>query len=140
MTHFDEIDQTETLGEALFPPRSYMLLTDRYIKGRIIYSDSPKPYGEDTYFGRKFLYKTASGARIVGSIPFLAPDQETLESDDPACFPRFADTCALLDALVSSRYKNALTPLISAHAQAAIPLHLGAKVLRQLAKALIQQE
>jgi len=44
----------------------------------------------------------------------------------------------LLDKLVTSRYANALAPLVSAHAQAAIPLHLGQKVLKQLAQVLMR--
>jgi hypothetical protein len=138
VAHFDEIDQTETRGEERFLPQSYFLLTDAYIKRRIIYSDSPKRYGIDTYFGRKFFYKTKSGARIVASIPFLDPSQDTLDSDDIRLYPSFATVCALLDKLVSCRYPNALAPLVSAHAQAAIPLHLGAKVLEQLARALMR--
>jgi hypothetical protein len=58
VTHFEEIDQTETPGQLLFPQRSYLLLTDRYIKERVVQSDSDKRYGLDTYFGRKFFYKT----------------------------------------------------------------------------------
>ncbi len=65
VTHFDEIDQTEKPGENFFSPASYALLTDIYIKERVIYSDSNKRYGLDTYFGRKFFYKTIGGARIV---------------------------------------------------------------------------
>lgn len=140
VTHFDEIDQTETPGEVFFPPASYVLLTDRYIKERIIYSDSDKRYGLDTYFGRKFFYKTLGGARIVASMPFLSDPQDTLDSDDVLLYPRFTDACVLLDKLVSSRFRNALAPLVSAHAQAAIPLHLGAKVLQQLARALMRQD
>ena len=71
VTHFDEVDQTEEPGKERFDPRSYFLPTDHYIKQRIIFSDLPKRYGSDTYFGRKFFYKTQSGARIVASIPFL---------------------------------------------------------------------
>ncbi len=138
VTHFDEVDQTEEPGEELFDPRSYFLPTDTYIKQRIIFSDSPKRYGKDTYFGRKFFYKAKSGARIVASIPFLEAKQETLDSDDIGLYPSFATVCALLDRLVSCRYPNALAPLVSAHAQAAIPLHLGAKVLEQLAHALMR--
>jgi hypothetical protein len=136
--HFDEIDSTEAPGEALFGPRSYMLLSDPYIKGRIIFSSSDKRYGLDTYFGRKFFYKTASGARIVATIPFLTDAQDTL-TGDATLYPQFPLVCSLLDKLVSSRYPNALAPIVSAHAQAAIPLHLGAKVLQQLARALIQE-
>ncbi len=140
VTHFDEIDQTETPGKARFEPRSYLLLTDRYIKERICYSDSDKRYGIDTYFGRKFFYKTASGTRIVASIPFLDNAQDTLDTDDVSPYPQFGTACALLDKLVSSRYPNSLSPLISAHSHAAIPLHLGAKVLQQLARALMREE
>lgn len=135
--HFEEIDQTETPGQQLFSARQYMLLTDKYIKDRILHSDSNKRYGEDTYFGRKFFYKTQSAARIVASIPFLTNDQDTLNSDDISLYPQFATVCTLLDRLVSSRYANAVSPLIAANAQAAIPLQLGSKVLTQLARALL---
>ena len=113
---------------------------DTYIKKRIIFSDSPKRYGLDTYFGRKFLYKSRRGARIVASLPFLTDEQDTLASDNMDAHPRFAAACALIDKLASSRFRNALTPLVSAHAQAAIPLHLGAKVLEQLARALMRED
>lgn len=139
VTHFDEIDRTDEPGKDRFDPGSYFLPTDHYIKQRIIYSDSPKRYGKDTYFGRKFFYKTKSGARIVASIPFLDSSQDTLDSGDVKLYPSFATVCALLDKLVSCRYPNAIAPLVSAHAQAAIPLHLGAKVLEQLAHALMQE-
>lgn len=135
--HFEEIDQTETPGQQLFSPRQYMLVTDGYIKERILHSDSHKRYGEDTYFGRKFFYKAQSGARIVASIPFLSDAQDTIDSDDVSLYPQFATVCTLLDRVVSSRYANAVSPLIAANAQAAIPLQLGSKVLTQLARALL---
>ncbi len=51
VTHFEEIDQTDQPGIPRFKPRSYLLLTDKYIKARISLSDSQKRYGVDTYFG-----------------------------------------------------------------------------------------
>lgn len=137
--HFAQLDVTNE-GEQRFPPRTFLLPTDRYIKERVIFSTSAKRYGEDTYFGRKLLYKTLSGARIVADIAFLTDAQDTLDSDDTAVYPQFAAYCSLLDKLVSSRYPNALAPIVAAHAQAAIPLHLGAKVLQQLARALMPTE
>lgn len=137
VTHFEEIDKRED-GSQLFQPGSYFLPTDSYIKERIIFSDSTKRYGADTYFGRKFFYKTKSGARIVANIPFLTPEQDSLADDEPSSYPRFGTCCELLDNLVTSRFPNALAPIVSAHAHASIPLHLGQKVLRQLAKALMR--
>lgn len=139
VAHFDDLDQTETAGEVRFQPRSFFLLTDKYIKERISLSDSEKRYGLDTYFGRKFFYKSASGARIVASIPFLSEAQDTLDGDDPSLYPRFPFACAILDDLASSRFPNSLSPLISAHSHAAIPLHLGAKVLQELARRLMDR-
>jgi hypothetical protein len=135
--HFEDIDQTETPGEYLFSARQHMLLSDGYIKKRILHSHSPKRYGLDTYFGRKFFYKAQSGARIVASIPFLTDAQDTIDAEDICLYPQFAAICTLLDRVVSSRYANSVSPLIAANAQAAIPLQLGSKVLTQLAKALL---
>ncbi|MCH8836272.1 MAG: DNA double-strand break repair nuclease NurA [Candidatus Marinimicrobia bacterium] len=139
-THFEEIDQMDDSGQPGFAPRTYSLIMDEYIKEVIQQTSSKKRYGQDTYFGRKFFYKTQSGARIVASIPFLTNEQDTLDSDDISLYPQFGTTCALLDRLVSSRFPNALMPLVSAHAHAAIPLHLGKKVLKQLAQALMREE
>lgn len=137
VTHFDEIDQTETPGERRFAPRTFFLLTDKYIKQRVTCSDSDKRYGMDTYFGRKFFYKTKGNARIVGTIPFLTDEQDTLDTDDISLYPSLPTVFSLLDKLASSRYVNAVSPLVAAHAHAAIPLHLGNKVLKSLASALM---
>src|SRR5262249_35839766 len=93
VTPFEGIDPTEIPGRLLFPPRAYLLLTDRYIKERVVQSDSDKRYGLDTYFGRKFFYKTRCGARIVASMPFLSDAQDTLDSDDISLYPRFGAAC-----------------------------------------------
>jgi hypothetical protein len=66
--------------------------------------------------------------------------QDALDTDDPAAHPLYAATCQLLDELVSARFPNALAPLVTAHAHAAMPLHLGAKVFRELARALMREE
>jgi hypothetical protein len=135
--HFDQLDQADENGTGTFPRQAAALITDDYIKKNIIFSDSPKPYGQDTYFGRKFFYKTASGARIVALLPFLAEDHRNVERAEPSQYPRLPDAMNLLDHLISSRYANALSPLIAAHAEAAIPLNLGKKVLEDLARKLM---
>jgi hypothetical protein len=139
VSHFEEIDKTAS-GEPYFPNRSYALPTDEYIKQRIIFSVSDKPYGKDTYFGRKFFYKAKSGARIVATLPLLNELQEDTSKEDDSVYPSFGRICGLLDKLVSSRLPNAVGPIISAHSHAAIPLTLGTKVLEQLARALMKSD
>ena len=90
--------------------------------------------------GRKFFYKTASGARLVASLPFLHESHRDMTRAEPNQYPRLADALGLLDQLVSSRYQNSLSPIISAHSEAAIPMNLGNRVLEEMAKKLIEEE
>ena len=139
VTHFEEIDQSEAPGELRFKPRDYFMPTDQYIRERILPSDSTRRYGDQTYFGRKFFYKTRSGARIVANIPFLSKAQDTLDSSDIGLYPQFGTICSVLDRLASSQATNTLSPIISAHAHAAIPIKMGKHVLQQLARTLMEQ-
>ena len=138
--HYEVLDAPSrgTNGKARFKPQTAVLLTNAYIRAHITIGD--KPFGKDTYFGRKFFYKTASGARIVASLPFLREESRDLSRGDARHFPRLADAMSLLDATFSARFPNAVAPLVSAHAEAAIPLNLGREVLEQLAKSLMAEE
>lgn len=138
--HFHHIDINEDGSPGRFPKSTVALFTDDYIKKNIIFSESDRPYGFATYFGRKFAYKTSSGAIIIGSLPFLEEAHRNLNDADPKQFPRLVDTLAMLDQLASTRYPNAVTPIVSAHAEASIPLHLGNKVLEKLAREIIKEQ
>lgn len=140
VTHFENIDQNKDGSFGAFPNQVAGLLTDEYIKKNIIFSDSKKLYGSETYFGRKLFYKTASGARIVASLPFLDHHHRDLKTANPDQFPRLADALGILDQLVSSRFPNSLSPLISANAEAAIPMNLGSRVLEKYARELLKEK
>lgn len=141
--HYEKLD-TPTRGtdrNSRFDPQTAVLLTNEYIRNHIAISPvSDKPFGEATYFGRTFFYKTTSGARIVASLPFLTEEARNLSSRDVRYFPRLADAMSLLDATFSARFPNAVAPLVAAHAEAAIPLNLGREVLEQLATKLMSEE
>ena len=126
------------MNNSLVPPQTACLLADDYIKRNIIYSESTRPYGRQTYFGRKFFYRTKAGAQIVASLPFLTDYHEDLHQANPDQYPRLADAMSIFDQLVSSRYPNSLAPVVAAHAEAAIPLNLGKKVLEKMAHDLMQ--
>lgn len=139
VNHFEEIDRKETGEPDRIPNQSVFLLYHSYIKDKIIFSKSDKHYGIDTYFGRKFFYKTKTGQRLVGTVAFFNDYQKNLETAHINQFPRIADAISLLDQLASSRYPNAITPLSSAHSEASIPLNLGKRILETIAKELIQK-
>ena len=132
--HFQEIDTTKDGIEDKFPKQSAFLLKDSYIKQNIIYSESTKPYGQDTYFGRKFFYKAKSGQRIVPVLACYTDTQKDISTANTYQFSRLGDVMSLLDSLVSSRHPNSVSPLISAHAEAAIPLNLGKRIFEDIAR------
>ena len=137
--HFAQLDTNRSGSAGRIANGTVILLNDAYIKEHIIPSDSKKPYGKDTYFGRKFLYKTKRGHLVVANLPFLADSNKDLRTALPAQFPRLATATRLLDEVSSSRYPNAMMPLVSAHAEAAIPLNLGVKVLKRIAEENLQR-
>lgn len=136
--HFAGVDTSTSGVEGEFPTQAALLLDDAYIKSNIVFSQGGKPYGEDTYFGRKFFYKTKSGHRLV---PVLAGFEEAasdLSTAEPRQFTRLADVMNILDELASSKYPNSVSPLIAAHAEAAIPLHLGKQIFEDIAREIRQ--
>ena len=132
--HFLEIDTTKDGVTDKFPRQSALLLNDSYIKENIIFSESIKPYGQDTYFGRKFFYKTLSGHTLAPVIAYYNDFQKNLDTASPEQFSRLADVMSLLDRLSSNRYPNSVSPLIAAHSEAAMPLNLGKRIFEDIAR------
>lgn len=135
VNHFSDIDILQKDSENYFPNQSAFLLTNQYIKKHIVFNDRPDfVYLKDTAFGRKIFYKTNAGHRVVASIATYNNYQSNPETAFPAQFPRLIDILQLLDKLVSNRYENSVTPLATAHAEAAIPLNLGKSIFDKIAR------
>ncbi len=135
VNHFSDIDTKANGGKDNFPDQSAFLLTNDYIKNNIVLNENPDfIYLKDTAFGRKFFYKTKAGYRVVPSIVTFKHYHSEVKTAFPAQFPRLADCIKLLDKLVSSRYDSSVMPLVTAHAEAAIPLNLGKAIFDDIAK------
>jgi hypothetical protein len=132
--HFIDIDTSKDGIDGVFPKQTALLLTDEYVKKNIIYSESTKPYGYDTYFGRRFFYKTVSGQKLVPVLAWFSDEQKNIKTANINQFPRLGDVLQLLDSLASNRYPNSISPLISVHAEVAIPLNLGNRLFDDIAR------
>jgi hypothetical protein len=138
--HFEDLDTSKEGVKDKLPPQSAFLLSDSYIKQNIIFTESNKQYGQDTYFGRKFFYKTLNNYKLVPVIACFNDYQQDLETANPDQFPRLADLMNILDQLVSSKYPNSVSALVSAHAEASIPLNLGKKIFEEIAKEIREKD
>ncbi len=113
------------------PPGTLMKLPASYI-AKYIYVGSEN-FGQDTYYGRKWLYKTRDGRMLVISVPPLTPGLspyargDRLETDD---YPTLRGVCALLDRVGTQLFADALIPVALAHQWAAYPLQTADRVFR----------
>ncbi len=132
--HFEDLDTSVDNIPDIFPKANALLLSDKYIKENIIFSKSLKPYGLDTYFGRKFLYKTKSGYRLVVNLAVYDKFQRNTNTATHNQYPRLKDVMDVLDQVVSNKYDNSVMPIVTAHAEASIPLNLGRRIFEDIAR------
>jgi hypothetical protein len=122
------------------PNGTLMRLPDDYIFQRILTSRSSAAsgFGEDTYYGRKFFYKSVHGQMFTLTIPCLdVPRLQQYRADDPACYSTLPSTVALLDEIGTKIYEDAVIPVALAHSFAAIPLNMGSRVLTLLSRGML---
>lgn len=115
-------------------------LTQDYIFRHILSTESAgegdrNVYGDETYYGRKFIYKNRNGAIFVFSIPPLDQGRpyESMDVEyDDSTYRHIGSAVKLLDQIETQLYENALIPAALAHKFASIPLSTGEKVLEVL--------
>ena len=138
--HFEMLDGRGEDGESRFPAESFLLLTDDYIRQHIVPSVERRQYGRNTYFGRKVLYKSVLGHRLVVNTACFSEEQQDLSTARLEQFPRFVDAMTLLDEVSSNLYPNSVSPLIAANSEASIPLNLGSQILEDIARKALADE
>jgi hypothetical protein len=125
------VDHAQAIAE-LVPPGHLMHLDMEYIQNYIRFKDVV--YGIGNYFGRKFIYRTATEQTIVFTVPpirasGLLPYREN-DPFDWADYPTIGTTCKLLDHIGTRLHDDALIPLALAHKWAAYPLRTASNVLK----------
>lgn len=91
-----------------------------------------KPYGEDTYYGRKVLYKNKAGQHSVVMTPIVDDKGQDLSYVDESAYPRIGEALDIMDELSTHLYQDGFAPLVRAHAHAAIPLKTGSRIPKRI--------
>ena len=133
--HAAELDRAPAPNKRI-PPAHMWLPNNAYIRANIIArsSQSNKPWGEYTHFGRPVVLKTDAGQRLVFNIaqPELDPtpdDEHPITSAPPPQV--LADAIATASPLGLGT--DQFLALRRAHSQAAIPLRAGTDLIKSLA-------
>lgn len=141
VNHFEALDTKLEGAKGIIPNQTAILLDNDYVKKNIVFNNRKGYiYGEQTYFGRKFFYKTKNGYKIVATLATYTTNQSDTETAYPNQFPRLADVMNLLDQIVSSRFQNSVYPISSAHAEASIPLNFGKAIFEKIAREIRQNQ
>lgn len=113
-----------------------LLVVDAEVLGAITNSDNPTAYGSETYWGRKFLYRSLDGRTVV--ITLLpasgAPYDDHGGQPDPAAYPSLPAVLDVIDRTGSAMYRDGIIPVALAHSKAAYPIGVGTDVLRLVAR------
>jgi hypothetical protein len=99
-------------------------------------ASNPIAYGAETYWGRKFIYRSRDGR--VGVITVLPATGQPYDDHGgqpgPSGYPSLPAILDVIDRTGSSMYRDGLIPVALAHSRAAYPISVGTDVLRLVAR------
>ncbi|MFI9503807.1 hypothetical protein [Nocardia sp. NPDC052566] len=112
-----------------------LLLCDTDIIGRVTNTSNALGYGKETYWGRKFIYRTLDGRVVVPTVmpPTGSPYDTNGGLSEPESYPTLPAILDVIDRTGSSMYTDGIIPVAAAHGKAAFPIGVGTDVLRLVA-------
>lgn len=131
------------------PNGSVYTVLDSYRYKYIIASRDPSKtgFGDETYYGQDFLYKTSSGRNFIVGIPYPFTHKGNHSEGnfhklktDTRRYPNLDRTLALIKSFETDLYTNAVIPIALAHRYTAISAQPGGKVLDILSKSSFGQK
>jgi hypothetical protein len=113
-----------------------LLVIDADVLAAVINAGHPIAYGAETYWGRKFIYRSLDGRVVVITVPPATgqPYDDHGGQPDPEAYPCLPAILDVVDRTGSSMYRDGLIPAALAHAKAAYPIGVGTDVLRLVAR------
>ena len=115
--------------EDKLPKGSLLPLRNDYVHKYIIPGGGTEEYGFNTYYGRKFIFRSHRGDVYVGTAPIRGD-----WNDDANVIGQLAEPLAVLSALRCSMYENALVPVAMANKLVSLSDYPSTRILAAFAK------
>jgi hypothetical protein len=128
-------DHAENIEEKM-EPGSVLGMNNDYIYNYVMSGTTDLEYGSKTYYGRKFIYKSASERVFVLTLPEIT---ESGPSHEPDSYPLMRSTLDALRSVETALYDDATIPVTLAHQRASIPLKTGSRVLELFSKESVEK-
>jgi hypothetical protein len=113
-----------------------LLTLDADVLAAVTNTKNAKTYGKETYWGRKFVYRSIDKRVVVITVLPAdgAPYDDHGGQPAPSAYPSLSAILDVVDRTGSSMYTDGLIPVALAHSKAAFPIGVGTDVLRLVAK------
>lgn len=131
------------LLERFLPDGRLRVIDDEYRNQYIVGAESPaKNFGNETYYGQDFLFKTERGRIFNFALPYPFANKGLVDGVEfskakvhlPSYGSQIERACDLIRHFEMDLYDNALVPVALAHRHASISLVPGGKVLDLLVR------
>ena len=133
------VDFAQQLARHDILRRGELLVCDAAIIARVTNAANARSYGKETYWGRKFIYRTLDGRVLVPTVmPSAgAPYDANGGQSEPENYPTLPAILNVIERTGSTMFVNGIIPVAVAHGKAAFPIGVGTDVLRLAAKRLL---
>jgi hypothetical protein len=122
------------LIEPKLQPGHYMLLTNEYIYKYIIPGDpSGQPYGLNTYYGAKLVYKSPRGDVFVATIPMI----DSTVRDRFENIQNAPEVLTVVSELRCSMYDQALVPIVLANKLVSLADYPSSEILAKFVRSKV---
>lgn len=132
-----------SLVDRFIPRNRIYTIADDY-RYRYIRAGSDKPgfgFGDETYYGQDFIYKTPSGRTFICAVPYpfaskrIPTEQDFIQAkSEIRRYSELPRALALIREFECDLYENAVVPVALAHRYTAISLAPGGQVLDLLSR------
>lgn len=129
--HADEIAD-------LLSPGDIQILNDTYIYRYVVPGkrNEDKPYGHNTYYGHKLIYKSEQGGMHVATVP----TSQARSSPKLSQLPNVPVVLENLDLLRCDMYDSALVPVSLVNKLISLAEHPSSRLLEKFAKGRVSEE
>jgi hypothetical protein len=127
------------------PKNKLLLISDEY-RFKYIYSGremAKNGFGDETYYGQDFIFKTPSGRTFVFGLPYPHPVKRPLTNfkekrEQLSAYPELQRALSSIYHFESDMYENAVVPTALAHKYTSISLAPGGRVLDVFSRSIIK--
>ena len=126
---------------------SLLLLSDNYRYNYILNGRKSADicFGDETYYGQDFIFKTDNGSWFVFALPYPEKSKRPVEGfvnkkERLDSYPQLEKALSVIQTFESDLYSNAVVPIALAHKYTSISLSPGGKILDFLSRSALNSK